>query len=126
MKAHTVVVTAANVANIIRTADLLHGEEAQVRADTGYSGVEKRSEITARKRRIETGDNLAAYLTDVESTFVVLPIVASVCLQLSNLPAAYPRDPVDQVIGATALAEGIPLVTADERIRKAKAFETIW
>jgi len=30
------------------------------------------------------------------------------------------------MIGVTALAEGIPLVTADERIRKAKAFETIW
>jgi len=82
--------------------------------------------ILARKRRIETGDNLAAYLTDVEATFVVLPIIASVCLQLSNLPTSYPRDPVDQVIGATALAEGIPLVTADEKIRKAKAFETIW
>ncbi|GAC1638719.1 MAG: type II toxin-antitoxin system VapC family toxin [Candidatus Acidiferrum sp.] len=82
--------------------------------------------ILARKRRIETGDNLAAYLKDVESTFVVLPIVAAVCLQLPNLPESYPRDPVDQVVGATAMAEGIPLVTADEKIRKAKAFETIW
>jgi PIN domain nuclease of toxin-antitoxin system len=82
--------------------------------------------ILARKRRIGTGGNLAAYLTDVESTFLVLPIVARVCLQLSNLPAAYPKDQVDQVIGATALVDGIPLVATDEKIRKAKALETIW
>ena len=44
----TVVVTAANVADITQTAQLLHGEETQVHADAGYTGVEKRSEIVAR------------------------------------------------------------------------------
>lgn len=82
--------------------------------------------ILARKGRIETGDNLAAYLQDVESTFVVLPVVAAVCLRLASLPESYPSDPMDQVIGATALVEGVALVTADEKIRKAKALETIW
>ena len=44
----TVVVTAANVADITQTAQLLHGEETQVHADAGYTGVEKRPEIVAR------------------------------------------------------------------------------
>lgn len=82
--------------------------------------------ILARKGRIETGGNLEAYLKDVESTFVVLPVVSAVCLRLASLPESYPSDPMDQVIGATALVEGVALVTADEKIRKAKAFETIW
>jgi IS5 family transposase len=50
---HTVVVTAANVADITRTAELLHGQEKQVHADAGYTGVEKRAEIVAMERKID-------------------------------------------------------------------------
>ncbi len=50
---HTVVVTAANVADITKTAELLHGEETQVHADAGYTGVEKRTEIVALARKID-------------------------------------------------------------------------
>jgi transposase, IS5 family len=50
---HTVVVTAANVADITKTAELLHGEEKQVHADAGYTGVEKRAEIVALARKID-------------------------------------------------------------------------
>ena len=50
---HRVVVTAANVADITQTAELLHGEERQVHADAGYTGVEKRAEILALERKID-------------------------------------------------------------------------
>jgi transposase, IS5 family len=50
---HAVVVTAANVADIAKTAELLHGEEQQVHADAGYTGVEKRPEIVALERKID-------------------------------------------------------------------------
>jgi IS5 family transposase len=50
---HTVVVTAANVADITKTAELLHGQETQVHADAGYTGVEKREEIKALNRTID-------------------------------------------------------------------------
>ncbi len=50
---HTVVVTAANVADITKTAELLHGAENQVHADAGYTGVEKRAEIVALERKID-------------------------------------------------------------------------
>jgi IS5 family transposase len=50
---HTVVVTAANVADITKTAELLHGQERQVHADAGYTGVEKREEIMALNRPID-------------------------------------------------------------------------
>jgi IS5 family transposase len=49
---HTVVVTAANVADVTQTAALLHGQERQVHADAGYTGVEQRMEIVALKRPI--------------------------------------------------------------------------
>jgi IS5 family transposase len=50
---HTVVVTAAHVADITQTAELLHGQERQVHADAGYTGVEKRAEIVALARKID-------------------------------------------------------------------------
>jgi IS5 family transposase len=45
---HTVSGTAANVADINQTHELLHGEEKAAFADAGYQGVEKREEILAR------------------------------------------------------------------------------
>lgn len=50
---HTVVVTAAHVADITKTEELLHGQEKQVHADAGYTGVEKRAEIVALARPID-------------------------------------------------------------------------
>ncbi|NJM55019.1 MAG: IS5 family transposase [Verrucomicrobiae bacterium] len=50
---HTVVVSAANVADVTKTAELLHGEETQVHADAGYTGVARRAEIVALKRQID-------------------------------------------------------------------------
>ena len=49
----TVVVTAANVSDVTKAAELLHGDEKQVHADAGYTGVEKRAEIVALERRID-------------------------------------------------------------------------
>ena len=42
---HTLITTAAHVADIAKTAELLHGKEEIVYADAGYTGVEKRAEI---------------------------------------------------------------------------------
>jgi IS5 family transposase len=50
---HTVVITAANIADITQTSELLHGQERQVHADAGYLGVEKRAEIVALNRPID-------------------------------------------------------------------------
>ncbi len=46
---HSVVGTAANVADVTQVAKLLHGEEHMVGADAGYTGVEKRPEHDGRE-----------------------------------------------------------------------------
>jgi predicted nucleic acid-binding protein len=38
-----------------------------------------------------------------------------------GLPAAYPKDPADRIIAATAMVEGLPLLTADREIRRSRA-----
>ena len=45
---HSVETTAANVHDITRAADLLHGEEEVVYADAGYQGIEKREEMAGK------------------------------------------------------------------------------
>ena len=46
---HSVVGTAANVADVTQVDKLLHGEENVICADAGYTGVEKRAEHDGRE-----------------------------------------------------------------------------
>jgi PIN domain nuclease of toxin-antitoxin system len=80
----------------------------------------------ARKNRIHLDISLESFLEEVESRFVVLPITGRACARAMGLPATYPEDPADRIIGATALVEGLPLLTADREIRRSKALRTIW
>lgn len=45
---HTVTATAANAHDITLVSELLHGQETDVFADSGYRGVEKREEVQAK------------------------------------------------------------------------------
>jgi PIN domain nuclease of toxin-antitoxin system len=80
----------------------------------------------ASQKRIEFEPNLEDFLLDVERRFAVLPITGRICVQAFEFPANYPKDPADRVIGATAVIEGLELVTADQAIRLSKAVSTIW
>lgn len=80
----------------------------------------------ASRGRINLIPDVETVLSEVERRFIVLPITSRIAMQAFALPANYPKDPVDRVIGATAVIEGIPLITADREIRKSKVVPTIW
>ncbi len=80
----------------------------------------------ASKGRIQLNISLESFLREVEARFVVLPITGRACALSLGLPPTYPKDPADRIIAATALVEGLPLVTADREIRRSKALQTIW
>ena len=80
----------------------------------------------AHRGRIAFPAGLQAFLSDVEQRFVAFPITADISVQAFSFPASYPNDPADRVIGATALIQGIPLVTADAQIRKSRVVPTLW
>jgi PIN domain nuclease of toxin-antitoxin system len=56
----------------------------------------------------------------------VRPITAEIAALATQFPDNYPKDPIDRLIGATARAEGIALVTRDEKIRRSPLLKTIW
>ena len=80
----------------------------------------------ASKGRIRLDISLEAFLQEVASRFVVLPISGRACARAMGLPATYPKDPADRIIGATALVEGLSLLTADRGIRRSRTVQTIW
>src|SRR5579863_5333116 len=65
-----------------------------------------------REKRLRLNVSFEGFLREVEDRFVILPITGRVCILALGLPPSYPSDPADRVIGGTALAEGLPLITA--------------
>jgi PIN domain nuclease of toxin-antitoxin system len=55
----------------------------------------------------------------------LLPLTIEVAHTAARLPDPI-RDPADRLIVATALHQGVALVTKDERIRAAGVVQTIW
>ena len=76
--------------------------------------------------RINLIPDVETVLSEIELRFVILPITSRIAMQAFALPANYPKDPVDRVIGATALIGDLNLVTADQSIRRSNAVPTIW
>jgi PIN domain nuclease of toxin-antitoxin system len=76
--------------------------------------------------RIQPPHSLSAFLRHVEETFVILPITAATVEASMQFSKQYPNDPSDRIIGATAVVEGVSLVTADEKIRASSEVSTIW
>lgn len=78
--------------------------------------------------RIETFGTIEASVRQVLETVgvVVRPITQEIAILATQFPESYSRDPADRLIGATARAEGIALVTQDERIRSSPLLRTVW
>lgn len=56
----------------------------------------------------------------------LLEITPEIAALSMMFPESYPKDPADRLIGATARALGVPLVTQDERILSSPLVRSIW
>lgn len=65
-------------------------------------------------------------LAEMERRFLVRPLTPQIALAAAQLPANFPSDPFDRIIAATAMVEGVPLLTADQHIRRSRAVHTVW
>lgn len=80
----------------------------------------------AENGRIQVAGSVESFVRETAARIIVQPITPEIAALAVQLPAGFPKDPADRLIAATAIAEGAPLVTADEQVRKAKVVRTIW
>jgi len=124
---HVVVWLAGEPAQISRNAHLAIEQARASGAGLAICGITLLElAMIARRNKLRLVTGLESFLGDLESRFQVLPITAKACARAAALPALYPGDPADRIIGATAIVEDLPLITADRAIRRSRAVRTIW
>jgi predicted nucleic acid-binding protein len=80
------------------------------------------------KKTITEPENktILADLRSVATVFTVVTLDLDIAEELANIPRTAVSDMPDRIIAATALAFGLPLVTADHKIRQLANVATIW
>jgi PIN domain nuclease of toxin-antitoxin system len=76
--------------------------------------------------RLDIMGTVEAFVEKITSRTAIRPITVRVAVLANQLPATYSPDPCDRLIGATALAEGLALVTKDKTIGACRQIKTIW
>jgi PIN domain nuclease of toxin-antitoxin system len=78
--------------------------------------------------RLQTTGTVEAsvHLVIDRSGVTVKPITPEVAVMATEFPPDFPLDPADRLIAATARAEGLTLITRDDRIRKSSLVKTLW
>ncbi len=76
--------------------------------------------MLAARGRIQVSEPLELWLEEVQDhpLIEVLPLTARIAAESTRLGSDFHNDPADQMIVASARVYGVPLMTADERIRK--------
>ena len=80
----------------------------------------------AKHQRVTFLGTAEDFVEEMVSRTSIRPITPKIAVLANQLPADYPRDPCDRLIAATALAEGVPLITKDPGIRSCREIHTIW
>jgi IS5 family transposase len=70
---HSVHVTAANESDVAHTHEVLHGQETEVFADAGYTGVEKREEIITAQETGEIGKDVTWHVAVKRGKIKAMP-----------------------------------------------------
>jgi PIN domain nuclease of toxin-antitoxin system len=72
----------------------------------------------AQNKRIDVDVSVDSFVEKCASYVQVVPITPEIAVRSVQFPKSYPNDPQNRIIGATALVEGIRLLTHDKLIVK--------
>ena len=76
--------------------------------------------------RIQMYGTIESSLRLLTEGVTIIPITPEIAILAAQFPDDYPGDPGDRLIGATARAEGMTLITRDENIRRSQFIKTVW
>ncbi len=111
---------------------LSHAAASEIRRNRRHGGLAV-SAITVwelawllARGRIQAQGTIEAAVRLLLEDVSVRPITPEVAALATQFPDDYPHDPTDRIIGATARAEGLTLITRDEKIRRSPLLNTLW
>ncbi len=76
--------------------------------------------------RIRRYGTLESSLNLLIEGVTVLPITPEIATLAARFPRDFSVDPADRIIGGTARAESLTLITHDEKIRRSPLLRTLW
>ncbi len=79
-----------------------------------------------RKGRVGLRGGFERTIKELIQDVAVKPITFDIAVMSAEFPHDFPNDPADRIIAATACAEGLSLVTADQRMLDCPLLKTIW
>lgn len=71
----------------------------------------------AHHERIVVTIPIASWLRQLATQVRTIPVTPAIASAAVSLPSSFPGDPADRLIYATAIENGWPLVTKDEKLR---------
>ena len=80
----------------------------------------------AQNGRIAVTVSVESFVRETVTRVILRPVTPEIAALAVRLPDKFPKDPADRLIAATAIVEGMALVTADTAIRRAKVVDTVW
>lgn len=82
----------------------------------------------ANRKRIDVSIPVVAWLERLSRLVRSAPVTPQIASTAASLPEAFPGDPADRLIYATAVENGWTLVTKDEALRRfdQSAIEVVW
>ena len=80
----------------------------------------------AENHRIWISGSVETFVRETVSRVITREMTPEIVAVAVRLPPEFPKDPADRLIASTAIVDGIPLVTADARIRNTRVAQTIW
>lgn len=80
------------------------------------------------RNRLRGAGTIEASIREIleKSKVTVMEITPEIAALTRTFPDSYPKDPCDRLIGATARAFGMTLVTQDEKILASPLIRTVW
>jgi len=79
-----------------------------------------------KRGRLELHGSFESTINELVRDVAIRPITLDIAILTAELPSDFSNDPADRIIAATGRAEGLPLVTADQRMLDCPLLKTIW